>query len=150
MDKTPFYPPVTKCFVVALQVHKGLPVIVDPAAFFVRKSQILTLLSKEQLNTILLSVGWALTQDTPYLWPYKIPDTFSLAISIIFKLSSSLAVIILFESSVKFKDLIIRWCGFNWASLFFLSNFTINKSPLSFPVAKNLSSFDTVRDVNCT
>lgn len=68
IDSAPFSPPATKCRPIGSTAHIGLPDWKLSTQLFILRSQIFILLSKEQEKAILLSVGWALTQETAYLW----------------------------------------------------------------------------------
>lgn len=67
--KTPFSPPASRCFPNDLMSHNGLPVMAVPTQAFVRRSQALMVLSKEQLKKILGSLWCGSTPETPCLWP---------------------------------------------------------------------------------
>lgn len=67
IESTPVSPPATKFLPVHSMAQRAAPDWKVSKQLFILKSQILMLLSNEQLKTILLSVGCALTQDTVYL-----------------------------------------------------------------------------------
>ena len=140
-------PPTSTCFPTTAQLHSCDPVFCVPVHPFILKSQLLKLLSNEQLITTLLSSGWHLTPDTASLCPSSTLTTFSLAISITLSMQSSPAVRSLVESSVNDRDLRRWWWGLRAVERSFLPRLKRKQPPVELPAASSCSSLLLVREV---
>ena len=132
-DNTPFSPPATTFLGKASRLQRELPVWKLSMWDFMRRSQLLMLLSWEQENKKRLSLGCVLTHETDSLWPSRDNATFSLAMSITLIVVSSEAVRILLLSSVNPIDLTILWWGFKFTLLSLFSRLKIWTYPLLLP-----------------
>lgn len=151
MFKTPFSPPARTCLPTDLTSHSGLPVTAVPIQLFTRRSQLFSVLSKEQLKSSRGSFWCGLIALTAWRWPYRTDTTFSLAISTILMEPSSLAVSNLLSSSKKVNSLNnLKW-GFRETTLSLLpAMLATYRSPLLLPAATKLPLLALASEVKKT